>query len=290
MPSHEIFQQPLKANLEWEDRPSPEHYRIWPLGEKIGKTIKVWKVQTKNNPDIDPGLVSDPYGFDDSPDTEAISSGLCGKGPHSLALARHGNFFLWGFSAQPTDMTSEARKCFVNSICYIKKFDGQRPLLRKNSSSRQWALIYAGYMKNAKDGKIGTLTVQQYTEWNFPEDVRKRFGTDVEKYLAYYQENLEYLRPTATNGVFFAVDEDVKSLGLSNRKIELLERCITLLEKGEKVELAQRILKRYTNERFTDAKEWKDWLEKNRERLFFSDVGGFRFYVAPKAKQTATSR
>lgn len=280
-PTHEIFHKPLKVNLEWEEQPTPENYRHWPGGEKLGKTIKVWKVATKKFPEIDPGLVSDPYGFDDSPDAEVISSGLNGKGPESAALARHGNFFLWGFAAQPSDMTPEARKCFVNSVCYIKKFDGQKPLVRKNSSGREWALVYAGYLKIIKDEK--------FIERLFPEDLRKRFGTDSEKYLAYYRENLEYLHPAPPNNLL-AVDEDVKSLGLSNRKIELLQRCIDLLEKGEKVDLAQRILKRYTNEKFTDAKGWKDWLEKNRERLFFSDVGGFKFFVAPKGKQSAASR
>jgi hypothetical protein len=28
-------------------------------------------------------------------------------------------------------MTPEARKCFVNAVCYIKKFDGQKPIVRK---------------------------------------------------------------------------------------------------------------------------------------------------------------
>ena len=280
-PTHEIFHKPLNVNLEWEERPTPENYRHWPGGEKLGKTIKVWKVATKKFPEIDPGLVSDPYGFDDSPDAEVISSGLDSKGPDSVALARHGNFFLWGFAAQPSDMTPEARKCFVNSVCYIKKFDGQKPLVRKNSSGREWALVYAGYLKTINDEK--------FIERLFPEDLRKRFGKDAEKYLAYYRENLEYLHPAPPSNLL-AVDEDVKSLSSSNRKIELLQRCVSLLEKGEKAELAQRILKRYTNEQFTDAKGWKDWLEKNRDRLFFSDVGGFKFFVAPQGKQTAASR
>jgi hypothetical protein len=117
-----------------------------------------------------------------------------------------------------------------------------------------------------------------------PEDLYKRFGTDAEKYRKYYQENLEYLhtplrKSPATSVV--VVDEEVKSLGLSNRKVELLDRCVSMLEKGEKAELALRVLKRYTSESFADAKDWRAWLEKNRGRLFFSDAGGFMFFVAP---------
>ncbi len=271
VPTHEIFQTPLKVNFQWEEQPTPDNYRHWPDGEKLGKTVKVWKVQTKKFSQIDPGLVSDPYGFDDSPDAEAIASGLNSKGPNSVTIGRHGNFFLWGFSAQPSDMTPEARKCFVNSICYIRKFDGQKPLVHKTRQSRQWAFVYAGNLKTIQDEK--------FIKGLFPESLRKHFGTDAAKYTAYYRENLEYLRSSYDGKI--AVDEDVKGLGLSNRKAELLDRCIAMLEKGEQADLALGILHRYTNETYKDAKDWRNWLERNRSRLFFTDVGGFKFLVAP---------
>jgi hypothetical protein len=221
-------------------------------------------------------MVSDPYGFEDSPDAEVIASGLNCKGPYSIALSRHGNFFQWGFSAQPSDMTPEARNCFVNAVCYIQKFDGQKPLVLKDGQGREWALVLAEYVNLIKDEKV--------IEGLFPKDLYKRFGTDAEKYRKYYRENLEYLHaPERTSPALSAivVDEDVKSLGLSNRKVELLDRCVSMLEKGEKAELSLRVLRRYTSESFADAKEWRAWLEESRGQLFFSDAGGFKFFVAP---------
>jgi hypothetical protein len=270
--THEIFNKPLKVEVKLEDRPTPDYYRHWPGGDQLGKTMKMWKVQNKNFPEIDPGLVSDPYGFADSPDAEVISSGLNSKGPEAVAIGRHGNFFLWGFSAQPSDMTVEARKCFINAICYIKKFDGQKPVVSKTSSGRRWALVHAGYVKTIND--------ENFIKQLFPEELRKRFGKDADKYTKYYQENLEYLHLVSGH---FLVDEDVKGLGLSNRKVELLDRCITMLEKGEKSDLALRILQRYTRESFPDAKQWRAWLEKNREKLFFTDTGGYKFLIAQAA-------
>jgi hypothetical protein len=280
VPTHEIFREPFQVNIQLQDEPTPDSYRPWPGGDQLGKTMKMWKVQTRKFPDIDPGLVSDPYGFADSPDAEVISSGLNSKGPEAVAIGRHGNFFLWGFSAQPSDMTPEARKCFLNSICYIHKYDGQKPLVTKTSSGRGWALVYAGYMK--------TYPNEKFVEGMFPEDLRKRFGKDAQKYIDYYQTNLEYLHLVNRH---FVVDEDVKSLGLSNRKVELLERCISLLEKGEQRDLAMRVLKRYTRESFADAAEWRAWLTKNREQLFFTDTGGYKFLVDPGAgtKPAATA-
>src|SRR5262249_23232709 len=111
--------------------------------------------------------------------------GLNSKGPNSVALARHGNFFLCGFSAPPKDMTPEARKYFVNAVCYIKKFDGQKPIVRKSGNGREWALLYSSYVKQFGD--------QDFIKDLFPEDVRRRFGKDPEKYIKYYTENLEYL-------------------------------------------------------------------------------------------------
>jgi hypothetical protein len=273
VPSHEVFQKPFKVDLQFDEIPVPAHYRNHPDGKKLGTTIKVWKVQTKKFPEIDPGLVSDPLGFDDSPDTEFISSGLNSKGPNSVALARQGNYFLWGFSAAPPDMTSEARRCFVNAVCYIHKFDGQKPLVRRQQSSRRWALVYAHYLEQFGGD-------DRFVEQLFPKDLRERFGKDPAKYVRYYEENLEYLHPAE---VGFAVDEDAKSLGLSNRKVELLDKCVSLLEQGDRPELASRILKRYTTEDYPDAKPWRTWLDTNRRRLFFTDVGGYKFVVAPES-------
>jgi hypothetical protein len=77
------------------------------------------------------------------------------------------------------------------------------------------------------------------------------------------------------------VDEDVKNLCLSNRKVEILDRCVRMLEEGDRSELALRILRRYTTENLQDASAWRAWLEEGRGRLFFTDVGGYKFLVAP---------
>ena len=129
-----------------------------------------------------------------------------------------------------------------------------------------------------------TVTDENFTKQLFPEELYKRFGKDADQYVRYYQENMEYLH---SSGGRIDVDEDVKGLGLSNRKVELLDRCISLLEDKEKHDLALRILKRYTLESFQEAKDWRAWLEKNRDRLFFTDTGGYKFMTAPVSVATA---
>jgi hypothetical protein len=128
-------------------------------------------------------------------------------------------------------------------------------------------------------------------ERTYPEAQRRRFGNDPEKYIGWMKKNLEYL--LFEGDAYDAkpvVDEDVNGLGLSNRKVELLEKCIAMLEQADRPDLASRILKRYTTEDCQTPQEWRSWLEANRRRLFFTDVGGFKFVVAPEYLTTSASR
>jgi len=321
--THEIFHKPNDICLTFENRQIPKYYRSWPNEERLGETMKVWRIQKRgwsleNSQDVSYpfGMVSDPCGFSDSPDCEFIASGLNMKSPEAVAIGRQGNFLLWGFYSPPSDLMPEARKCLVNAIYYIKKFDGQMPLVRKTrrglASARQRALVYASDFKMILDREwfIGTQPeslrkdpdkiaelhrerVQQYRDY-FPEELRRAFGNDPERYINYYRDNLEFLCPSRGPGFPLALDEDVKGFGLSNRKVELLDRCISMLEHVDQPDRALRVLKRYTTEDFADAKDWRTWLEAHRDRLFFTDVGGFKFMIAPEsmrgASRTATGR
>jgi hypothetical protein len=324
---HPLFHTPLEVKPEFEDIPTREGYPEISIDRSLGSTMKVWRAQAKDYPEIDPGLVSDLYGFGDSPDSEAIAQGISEKGPDNLALGRHANFFLWGFSAPPADMTPSGKRLFVNVVAYMPKFDGQKPLVHKETNdarSRDWALRYsilprelkpemiekqekqrrASLEKEFKEhpeqfSKTEQENPQAYIEQSverqkkstvklmselFSEQLRNEFGLDTDKYVAYYTENLEYLEPLRKDRssiAAFVVDEDAKSLGTSNRKIASLEKWISMVETSDQPELATRLLKRYTQEEFDTAAKWRAWLTKNRDQLFFSDVGGFKFFVAP---------
>ncbi len=69
-----------------------------------------------------------PWKPSDAPDAEILCIGYnTGKMNGAVAVGRHGNFLQWGFSAPPSKMTDAGRKFFLNSICYIAKFDGKTP-------------------------------------------------------------------------------------------------------------------------------------------------------------------
>src|SRR5262245_58337623 len=138
---HPIFNGPLAASLDWEEIDTPKEYAEWPDGKDLPKKTKVWRVHGGEFPkSVDVGLVSDPYGFEDSPDAEWISSGENSKGPRAMTIGRQGNFFLWGFAGDPTQMTESARRVFVNAIVYMKGFDGQSPITPRKVWARDWQL------------------------------------------------------------------------------------------------------------------------------------------------------
>jgi hypothetical protein len=109
-----------------------------------------------------------------------------------------------------------------------------------------------------------------------PKTVRDECGDDTEKLIRYYRENIEYLRKNG-HGEFF-VDEDVRTLGVSNRSSELLEKCVGLLEAGEQAELAARILNRYTQQSYSQPAEWRRWLEQHAASLRYDENRGVFTY------------
>jgi len=132
---HPIFSGPLEKiapTLVMEKTPDPIFE--YPSGDTVPRQIPMWKVQTLSygkSQDVRIGLVSRGHRFEDSPDAEVISSGVCQKDVTAVALGRHGNFFLWGFAASPVNMTEEAKKVFVNTVAYMKQFDGRTPIARE---------------------------------------------------------------------------------------------------------------------------------------------------------------
>jgi hypothetical protein len=258
--THPIFKGPLAVMLEFEQQQKPLDYYLAPGTSAIGETMDVWKVQEKTFPEIDPGLVSSRENFSQTPDAEVISGGFNAKGPSSVAIGRHGNYFLWGFSAQPSDMTESARRVFVNAVCYIQQFDGKgaAPVNPSARPNRDSFLADLYFMRSTTDayinkqvekfqqmvqanplsedqvkqvgndpaaffrGMFGSRVTQirAMARYSLSPEVRAECGDDPERLITYYRDNLEYLR-TAGQGMF-QVDDDAKKLGVSNRSPALL--------------------------------------------------------------------
>jgi hypothetical protein len=270
---HDIFHKPLEVKMDLVDHDTPANYREFPEGKDLPATMKVLPMQTKTYPQIDPGLVSDPYGFEPTPDAEVMSSGLNMKGPHSVAIGRHGNYLQWGFSASPKEMTDAGRACFVNCVSYIHKFDHQRVVVHSVAPARTFAPFIGEYYTDHR--------TQFQPAFSYAAEMMEKLGESPASYAKYFHENIEYVRVVGDRK--FTVDEEARKLGLSNRKIESLEKLVIMLEKNESPAEATTLLRRYTDESFEAPAQWRKWLDQNKSKIFFTDVGGYKWMVPPAA-------
>lgn len=335
--NHAVFQGPLPIELTYEERPTPEHYATWPGGDELGANMPMVRIQTRGFSDgrdedgtrMEPGIVSTPEGFGDSPDTEIISGGLNMKGPRSVAIGRQGNLVLWGFYASPQHLTETGQHLFVNTVAWASAFDGHRPLVAKVARSRDgvegmlsfsrslraswedwvaWVDEYNAENERLADeartrelepheasrlerGPRERPTFEAYSEERLVryhgEELYAQYGDDIDAYASWYDAHLEYLNWSADD-YRFVLDENALALGLSNREVDSLWSAIDLVLDAEQgVEgasdpaAARAFLVAYTDQTHATGAEWEAWLEGVEARLFFSDVGGYRFFVEP---------
>jgi len=250
---------------------TPESYLRYPGGDKLPKKMKVWLVQQTEKKYYG-GVVSRSYNFNDFPDDEVLVKGVNhGKEYGAVGIGRHGNFLQWGYSASPSEMTDTGRKLFLNCIYYISKFNGKAPLVQRSESPRMNAIRLAALINQISDEGFFANT--------FPPDLMKKYEQNPDKLVEYYQDNFELIYRDKV----FLVDDELKELDIeSNRQISTLERLIELFNDPNQGEIAKQLLKRYTVESMATKESWQKWLSENRDRIYFSDFGGFKFYAIPE--------
>ncbi|MGD0768239.1 MAG: hypothetical protein ABSB42_08600 [Tepidisphaeraceae bacterium] len=276
---HEVFRTPFKVQPKLEKWPTPDQQREYPGGKDLPDQLTVWRVQNSGK---DYGsVVSMGYGFGDSPDAEILTVGYApGKPPGSAGVSRHGNFLQWGFSSPPAQMTDAGKAFFLNCIVYVHKFDGKRPLIHVQSSDRTYAVYLIGIMDRFNDPQFGARIVGS--------DLAKQYADKAKDLAALYLQQIELVYCDGQGQ--FIIDKQLQDLGItSNRKVEMLDKLVNLLGQPPYADAAQQALQRYTGLSLNTPQRWQQWLTANRPRLFFSDVGGYKFFVIPEGYLVAPS-
>jgi len=235
--------------------------------------MQVWHVQDTGNAVGKAGAVTAVIKAEDAWDAEAILLGFApGKTFLATGIGRHGNYLQWGWSAAPSKMTPAGRNLFINSICYIKKFDGVTPVIRDRAMTRSRFLSSLQYATgDARSAK-----------YYFSPETIKKYENNMADLGPIYRDNINFLYQ---KGEHYFIDEELKTLGFeSNGEITNLPKFIGLLSDKDKAEAADRLLNRYTGKSFKAAQEWRTWFDAGRDRMIFSETGGYRFYVIPKPK------
>jgi hypothetical protein len=312
---HAIFHSPLEPKIEIVAKPKPEGYDAWE--KDLPASFPMWHVQDGEvGKTVDYGIVSQPYGFEDSPDCEYISSGVNSKGPKSMALGRQGNWFLWGFAGDPTQMTDSARQVFLNSIVWMRKFDGQVPLGHGSDAHRDNALVSVQFLRAyAKKKDMAT-----YLRDQFPKAMWEQTKGDPDQLEKLLIDNLEYLhvveekqvvrypgplgtdteREGETSRWVLDIDPFLAQHAVSNRKPEFLDWFAELLDqRGADDATVQELADRYLpKDALAELRKkgpltsetFNAWRASVKDRLYFSDCYGYRWFVAPTAIAKAESK
>jgi hypothetical protein len=272
---HEVYHTPFKVEPDFEYRKTPANYHDRHIGtDKLPDQMKVWKVQNSKSGNV----VSRSYGFEDSPDAEAIALGFNrGKEYGAVGIGRHANVLQWGYFDPPSQMTEAGRKLFLNCICCIHRFDRVRPLVHTNGSHRLNAIRLALLIDRIQDESFFSST--------FAPELMEKYKGNAQGLADYYRQNLELVYRDSHAGFTFQIDAELKALGLeSNRTVDTLGRLIKLLDDPQQAEEARQLLERYTDQHkyMSTDEQWRPWFDQNKDRIFFSDVGGYKFFVVPE--------
>ncbi len=172
------------------------------------------------------------------------------------------------------DTENKARMNF-----YLKVDSGQKAVKAKLAAGQPLTLADSAYMSIPPQRKPQPTPYADFIRQREP-DLFHIFGEEIEEYNRYYDRNAPWFRPAPDAAYRLDIDEDVRSLGIANNDIRLLETCIDMLERGgNDAAKASAILERYTLCRFATPAEWRQWFTANRDRLFFTESGGWLWLV-----------
>ncbi|MEE4116667.1 MAG: redoxin domain-containing protein [Marinilabiliaceae bacterium] len=180
------------------------------------------------------------------------------------------DYTIYTFSKEKYETDAESTRKFVKIRLEDQKIAKEKVAKGEElTATEKYALNFNAYEPE---------TLEEYLEEKRNSDLVKRFGGSVEKTIAFLEENRPYFTGAFTLNRE-AFDIDAISLGIANNDTRILDAAIAMLEKGTDTEKALRILQRYTIKEFSTPEAWRKWYEDVKDKLFFSESGGYKFYV-----------
>jgi hypothetical protein len=256
-------------------------------------SVAVLPLVAKSDDRFFPGWVSYDDTVADSPDVEIICGGVNEKPTIGAALWRQGNLFHFGFDLAPGQMNAVGRALLVDAVAYIARFRDDRAICVTPSA-------FAGGV-SARTSLAKFLANEEYPLDYFTDrfDPAALKGVTRERAALreWFESHRDWLHP-GDKGRFF-VDADAEALGLAYDKLDSIEEAILALDPppaangadaaaaAARSRHALNLVARYLPEgpgASAPAADWSYWFESNRPWLFYSEWGGYRWYVDPLAK------
>jgi hypothetical protein len=275
------LQSPLALDVKHlSSRATPEDWK----GYLKTPTIDVLPLAREENRQRMPGWCTYTYEHESAPELEVLCGGINGKTPRAGAVWRQGHLLHFGFDLSPAEMNSDGQALLLNAIAYIARFTEDRPIVRTPCVFVQGRRIF-------DRGAVGRLLarggeVRELEYYVSKETFAGLKGQDRDAVAAWYKNARDYLHADAEGKL--AVDDEARSLGVCPASPEFLNKTVAALADKMHATAARELLLRYVPDgpgRAADGGAWQKWLHANRNYLFFSDTGGYHWYVDPLARR-----
>jgi hypothetical protein len=273
-----VFQAPRAIDVKkTESLPTPEAFRGQVATPQIA-VLPLLRERPSGAPE--PGWCTYTYEFDGAPELEFLGGGVNHKTPRAGAVWRQGHLLHFGFEPSPDRMSEAGRALLVNAVCYAARFTEDRPIIHTAS-------VFLGGTRIFDRDAVGRLLADRerdakQLEWYVSKDTYAQLkGKSRDEVRAWYRGAVRYLH--ADKEGLLEVDADAQRFGVPPARLDFLDRATAALADPDRAPLARTLLGRYAPD--APAGEWVSWLKQNRDYLFFSDAGGYRWYVDPLAKK-----
>lgn len=283
---HQIFQGPVPVDIQATTNiPTPEQFvHELPTNTTIAVLPLVDNIRNFHTVinDYQRGWSSHYYEFADLPDVEVFSGGINEQTPRSAAFWRQGNLLHFGFEQSPTELNAAGRAMLVNAVAYISHFTQDRPI--------DTTLSVFGPDRIA----ISRTRAKRYFT-DYPREITNVFSTaaleafdwqNANEAQAWFASMRPWIHPNPENRL--EIDVDAKTLNLLFDSPELFPKAIAALREEKTRAMAAGVLARYAPEGpgiNADADSWDKWWRDNSPYLFYSELGGYRWYLDPLAKK-----
>jgi hypothetical protein len=225
------------------------------------------------------------YEHEQAPELEVLCGGVNTKTPRAGAVWRQGNLLHFGFDLSPAQMNEAGQALLVNSVAYVARFTEDRPVVRTPCVFVQETRLFdrdavARLLARTDEGLEALQYYLEKPEW------QRLKGKNRDEVGAWFREARDYLHAGADGKL--AVDADARSFGVPPAAPAFLEKAVATLGEPGRAPLARRLLGRYAPDgpgADAPAEKWRAWWAGNRPYLFFSDTGGYRWYLDPLAKK-----
>jgi hypothetical protein len=231
-----------------------------------------------------PGWCTYTYEHEQAPELEVLCGGINSKTPRAGAVWRQGFLLHFGFDLAPAEMNESGQALLVNSIAYVARFTEDRPLVRTPCVFVQNVRLFDRDVvaRRLKGSDEGLKALKYYLA---PGTFKNLAGKSREQIRDWFTGARDYLN--GGDGKGLAVDEEARSFGVPPAGADFLLKASAALSEPRKGSLARKLLARYAPDGpgvAASPQKWRDRATENRQYLFFSDTGGYRWYLDALAK------